>query len=85
MEYRFSMTPRLLALAVTCLLALMALMFMLGFTLGEKEVDRTRSSSIDVEETRSKRPSPGLSGNGSKPVEPEAAAPLAPASGAVKQ
>ena len=27
MEYRFSMTPRLLALAVICLFALMALMF----------------------------------------------------------
>jgi hypothetical protein len=34
MEYRFSMTPRLVALAVLCLIALMVLMFLLGENIG---------------------------------------------------
>ncbi len=34
MEYRFSMTPRLVALALLCLIALMVLMFLLGENIG---------------------------------------------------
>jgi hypothetical protein len=85
MEYRFSMTPRLLALAVICLFALMALMFMLGLTLGEREADSKHPSAISVDDIRSKRPTSSVSGPGPKPVNPEPATTAAPAPGAVKQ
>ena len=85
MEYRFSMTPRLLALAVICLFALMALMFMLGFTLGEKEADSKQPSAIGVGEPRPKRPTSSVSGPGPKHADPETPTTAAPAPGASKQ
>lgn len=85
MEYRFSMTPRLSALAVICLCALMALMFVLGFTLGEKEADVKRSSTISVDETRSMRPSRDASRPPAKPLDSEGATTTAPAPAESKQ
>jgi hypothetical protein len=79
MEYRFSMTPRLSALAVICLCALMALMFMLGFTLGEKEADSKRPSTISVDETRLMPSSPGAPRPPAKPLDSEGATTTAPA------
>ncbi len=79
MEYRFSMTPRLAALAVICFCALMALMFMLGFTLGEKEADRKGSSTISVDETRRMRSTSGASRPPAKALDSEGATTAAPA------
>ncbi len=53
MEYRFSMTPRLVALAVLCLIALMVLMFLLGENIG-----RVMTSSNQAAQRSGSQPMP---------------------------
>jgi len=62
MEYRFSLTPRLAALGVFAVLALLALLFALGFMLG------LRVAEQDAAQLRAIVPMP-------MPTAPAAAAP----------
>ena len=38
MEYRFSLTPRLVALGILCCVTLLVLMFALGYVVGQRMV-----------------------------------------------
>lgn len=49
MDYRFSLTARLVTLGVCCLVALMALLFALGVVVGERMAAAPAAGSVAVD------------------------------------
>ena len=55
MEYRFSLTPRLIALAIFSGVAMLVLLFALGFQVGQSMAERPAPAVVDNAATRARQ------------------------------
>lgn len=85
MEYRFSLTPRLIALALFSGVALMVLLFALGYQVGQSMAERPAPAAVTGTLDGAGRQVSGKIGNEATAAGNAAAAPLTTRAAAIRK